>query len=149
MGLHLVLHLAQLYCATALLLYCATALLPSSQNFSTALLRYCSTALLPYCQLHILAVSRIILSTILYVVSSTISTALLRYCSTANFTKFLYCATALLPTSLTSFPQRSLPGYWDSKRSTPVWSTKNYDTSSSRYIDSVLRTMALSVLHQN
>ena len=57
---------------------------------------YCSTALLLYCQLHILAVSRIILSTVLYVVSSTISTALLRYCSTANFTKKF---TALLPTS--------------------------------------------------
>ena len=28
--------------------------------------------------------------------------------------------------------QRSLPGYRDSKRSTPVWSTKNYDTSSRR-----------------
>ena len=63
-GLHLVLQVAQ-YCSTVLLHYCATALLPSSQNFSTALLRYCSTVLLLYCQLHILAVSRIILLAVL------------------------------------------------------------------------------------
>ena len=60
-GLHLVLQVA----CTALLRYCITAVLPSSQNFSTALLRYCSTVLLLYCQLHILAVSRIILLAVL------------------------------------------------------------------------------------
>ena len=40
-------------------------------------------------------------------------------------------------------------GAVDSKRSTPVWSTKNYDMSSRRYIDSVLHPVALSFLHQN
>ena len=40
-------------------------------------------------------------------------------------------------------------GYWDGKRSTSVWSTKNYNTSSRRYIDSVLRPVALSSLRQN
>ena len=35
------------------------------------------------------------------------------------------------------------------KKSTPVWSTKNYNTSSRRYIDSLLRPVALSYLHQN
>ena len=46
-------------------------------------------------------------------------------------------------------PQRSLPGYWDGKRSTSVWSTKNYNTSSRRNIDSVLHPVALSSLRQN
>ena len=46
-------------------------------------------------------------------------------------------------------PQRSLPGYWGGKRSTTVWSTKNYTTSSRRYIDSVLRPVTLSSLCQN
>ena len=35
------------------------------------------------------------------------------------------------------------------KRSTSVWSTKNNNTSSRRYIDSVLRPVALSSLRQN
>ena len=35
------------------------------------------------------------------------------------------------------------------KRSTPVWSTKNYNTSSRCYIDSVFRHVALSSLRQN
>ena len=39
--------------------------------------------------------------------------------------------------------------YWDGKRSTSVWSTKNYTTSFRRYIDSVLRPVALSSLRQN
>ena len=46
-------------------------------------------------------------------------------------------------------PQRSLPGYWDGKRSTSVWSTKNYNTSSRRYIDSVLHPVTVSLLLQN
>ena len=46
-------------------------------------------------------------------------------------------------------PQRSLPGSWDGKRSTSVWSTKNYITSSRRYIDSVFQPVALSSLRQN
>ena len=46
-------------------------------------------------------------------------------------------------------PQRSLPGSWDGKRSTSVRSTKNYNTSSRRYIDSVLCPVVLSSLHQN
>ena len=43
----------------------------------------------------------------------------------------------------------TLLGYWDGKRLTSVWSTKNYNTSSRRYIDSVLRHVALSSLCQN
>ena len=35
------------------------------------------------------------------------------------------------------------------KRSTSVWSTKNYNTSSRRYIDNILRPVALSSLRQN
>ena len=50
---------------------------------------------------------------------------------------------------LCTCPQRSLPGYCDGKRSTPAWSTKNYYTSSRRYIDSLLRPVALSSLRQN
>ena len=46
-------------------------------------------------------------------------------------------------------PSEIVPGYWDGKRSTSVWSTKNYNTSSRRYIDSVLRPVALSSLRQN
>ena len=46
-------------------------------------------------------------------------------------------------------PQRSSPGSWDGKRLTSVWSTKNYNTSSIRYIDSVFHPVALSSLHQN
>ena len=46
-------------------------------------------------------------------------------------------------------PQRSFPCYWDGKRLTLVWSTKNYNTSSRRYIDSVLPPVALSSLRQN
>ena len=46
-------------------------------------------------------------------------------------------------------PQRSFPGYRDGKRLTPVWSTKIYNTSSRRYIDGVLRPVALSSLRQN
>ena len=38
---------------------------------------------------------------------------------------------------------------WDGKRSTPVWSIKNYNMSSRRYIDSVLRPVTLSSLRQN
>ena len=47
--------------------------------------------------------------------------------------------------------QGSLPDYWDSKRSTPAWSTKNCNTSSRRYcnIDSVLRPEAVSSLRQS
>ena len=37
---------------------------------------------------------------------------------------------------------------WDGKRSTSVWSTKNYNTSSRGYIDSVLHPVALSFLRQ-
>ena len=46
-------------------------------------------------------------------------------------------------------PQRSIPDYWDGKRSTPTWSTKNCNTSPRRYIDSLLRPVALSSLRQN
>ena len=35
------------------------------------------------------------------------------------------------------------------RRSTSVWSTKNYNTSSRRYIDPILRPVALSSLTQN
>ena len=43
----------------------------------------------------------------------------------------------------------TLTGYCDGKRSTPVWSTKNYITSSRRYNDNVLRPVVLSSLRQN
>ena len=56
---------------------------------------------------------------------------------------------SLLPSVNYTGPQRSLPGYWDGKRSISVWSTKNYNTSFRRYIDSVLRPGALSCLRQN
>ena len=49
-----------------------------------------------------------------------------------------------LPSVNYTGPQRSLPGYWDGKRLTPVWSTKNYNTSSRHYIDSVLCPVASS-----
>ena len=55
----------------------------------------------------------------------------------------------LLPFVNYTGPQRSLPGSWDGKRSTSVWSTKNYNTSSRCYIDSILRSVALSSLTQN